>query len=34
MRVRKTVYDAAVRFRAEHNGVRITEPKSLADLPH
>ncbi len=33
-RVRKTVYEAAVRFRAEHNQEAITEPYSIADLPH
>jgi hypothetical protein len=33
-RVRKAVYDTAARFRAEHNKVRISEPKSAADLPH
>jgi hypothetical protein len=33
MRVRKTVYDAAAKFRASHNGVAVTEPKGLADLP-
>ena len=32
MRVRKTVYDAAARFRADHNGVTVVEPKSLDDL--
>jgi catalase len=32
MRVRKTVYDTAARFRAEHNQVPVVEPKS-ADLP-
>ena len=30
MRVRKTVYDAAARFRAEHNQQPVTEPKSLS----
>jgi hypothetical protein len=29
MRVRKTVYDAAAKFRAERNGVQITEPRVL-----
>jgi hypothetical protein len=33
MRVRKTVYDAAAKFRAAHNQVQITEPKSATDLP-
>ena len=33
MRVRKAVYDTASRFRAEHNHVRIAEPRSIADLP-
>ena len=33
MRVRKTVYDAAAKFRARHNGVAVAEPKSLAELP-
>jgi hypothetical protein len=33
MRVRKAVYEAAVKFRADHNHVQITEPKSAADLP-
>jgi hypothetical protein len=32
-RVRKTVYQSAVGFRAEHNHVSVTEPKSAADLP-
>jgi catalase len=32
-RVRKTVYDTAARFRAEHNKVMVTEPKTLEDLP-
>jgi hypothetical protein len=32
-RVRKTVYDAAARFRAEHNHVVVCEPRSQADLP-
>ena len=32
-RVRKLVYDMAARFRAQHNGIRIVEPNSLADLP-
>jgi len=32
-RVRKMVYDNAVRFRAQHNGVSIEEPRSLEDLP-
>ena len=30
MRVRKTVYDAAAKFRAEHNQEPIAEPKSLS----
>lgn len=33
-RVRKLVYDTAVRFRSEHNGVSIEEPRSLEDLAH
>ncbi len=33
-RVRKTVYEAAARFRAEHNKEVIAEPRSIADLPH
>lgn len=33
MRVRKAVYEAAARFRAEHNQVKIVEPRSLDDLP-
>ena len=33
MRVRKTVYERAVRFRAEHNGTKIAEPRTVADLP-
>jgi hypothetical protein len=32
-RVRKSVYDMAARFRAEHNQVVIAEPKNIADLP-
>jgi hypothetical protein len=32
-RVRKTVYEAAVRFRAQHNKKKISEPQSIADLP-
>jgi hypothetical protein len=32
-RVRKSVYDAAARFRAEHNQVVVSEPRSRADLP-
>ena len=32
-RARKMVYATAVRFRAQHNGVRIVEPRSLDDLP-
>jgi hypothetical protein len=33
MRVRKSVYDHAARFRAEHNQAKILEPRSIADLP-
>jgi hypothetical protein len=33
-RVRKTVYESAVRFRAEHNHDAISEPHGVADLPH
>jgi hypothetical protein len=33
MRVRKSVYEAAARFRAETNQVAITEPKTIEDLP-
>jgi hypothetical protein len=32
-RVRRTVYEAAARFRAEHNKKHIAEPSSIADLP-
>jgi hypothetical protein len=32
-RVRKAVYDAAARFRAEHNHVVVSEPGSRAELP-
>jgi hypothetical protein len=32
-RVRKSVYDTAARFRAEHNRVAVVEPKSGAELP-
>jgi hypothetical protein len=32
-RVRRTVYEAAARFRAEHNQVSVAEPKTVADLP-
>jgi hypothetical protein len=32
MRVRKAVYDAMSRFRAEKNGVSLTEPRDLDDL--
>jgi hypothetical protein len=31
-RVRKSVYDTAARFRAEHNQVTVVEPKTIADL--
>jgi hypothetical protein len=31
-RVRKTVYETAARFRAEHNHVTLTEPRTIADL--
>ena len=31
-RVRKTVYETAARFRAEHNQVTVTEPKTITDL--
>jgi hypothetical protein len=34
MRVRKSVYEAAVQFRAAHNHSSIKEPRSIADLPH
>jgi hypothetical protein len=34
MRVRKSVYEAAARFRATHNNGIIKEPRSSADLPH
>ena len=33
MRVRKAVYDASARYRAEHNRVTIKEPRSRNDLP-
>jgi hypothetical protein len=33
MRVRKTAYEAAARFRATKNGRPITEPRSLEDFP-
>jgi hypothetical protein len=33
MRVRKTVYEAAARFRAEHNQVTVKEPRGISDLP-
>jgi hypothetical protein len=33
MRVRKTVYDTAARFRAEHNLTKIAEPRLPEDLP-
>jgi len=33
MRVRKSVYDHAARFRAEHNQVQVVEPRTKADLP-
>jgi hypothetical protein len=33
MRVRKSVYEAAARFRAEMNQTPITEPRTLEDLP-
>jgi hypothetical protein len=33
MRVRKTVYETAARFRAEKNGRVITEPKTLDNFP-
>jgi hypothetical protein len=32
MRVRKQVYEAAARFRAQHNHLPIREPYSIADL--
>jgi hypothetical protein len=32
-RVRKAVYDAAARFRAEHNHFVVSEPRARADLP-
>jgi hypothetical protein len=32
MRVRKVAYDAAAKFRAERNGVRITEPRMLPSI--
>jgi hypothetical protein len=32
MRVRKQVYEAAARFRAEHNRVSISEPRSVDDI--
>jgi hypothetical protein len=32
-RVRKAVYDAAARFRAERNHVVASEPRSRAELP-
>jgi catalase len=32
-RVRKTVYDTAARFRAEHNQVSVTEPRTISELP-
>jgi len=31
-RVRRTVYEAAMRFRAQHNQTNISEPQSIADL--
>jgi len=31
-RVRKSIYDTAARFRAEHNQVTVAEPKTIADL--
>jgi hypothetical protein len=33
MRVRRTVYASAARFRAENNKAPMTEPKTLSDLP-
>jgi|SRR6201996_3187132 len=33
MRVRKQVYEAAARFRAEHNQVVISEPRSISGFP-
>ena len=32
-RVRRTVYQTAARFRAEHNKVQVVEPRTNADLP-
>jgi hypothetical protein len=31
--VRKRVYEMSARFRAEHNGVRMAQPRSADDLP-
>lgn len=33
MRVRKMAYEMSARFRAEHNQIKVIEPKSLQDLP-
>lgn len=33
MRVRKLAYEEGARFRAEHNGMPVAEPRSAVDLP-
>lgn len=33
MRVRKMAYEKSAKFRAEHNGRRVEEPRDLADFP-